>query len=343
MTVLGLILSASLFQFNYYMKTKNRYDTNTTILAIESALEKFFYENNRYPCPADPTLSPDDLTYGDEGDCSAATPAEPAVIGMLPFKVMDMPAEMALDSWHNKYTFAVMRSMTSGLVTGNTPATMPSILIVPQMGEFGPSGAIESYSPGQNAQYVVLSHGDDGVGAYNVNGDIIDNCVLVGIPPADNENCDGDATFMRPGDRRLWSTPAPGADHFDDIVAMSSQVSARVWVTSPDNNNDIYSQISSIGIGKDFPTANVDVAGNVKMQDIIVSSVCNIQDDNCFSPRMITGSESYMACPSGQVMTGISNGAVVCANVGFVSGPAQNCNAGQYAVGFDASGGLLCE
>ena len=126
--------------------------------------------------------------------------------------------------------------------------------------------------------------------------------------------------------------------------AMVSNVSARVWTASAVNRNDIYTKISHFGIGTDAPDTSVtiDVAGNVRANDLRTGLVCD-QDDpgRCFDPDIISGNESIMECSG--VMIGIQNGAAICANMGFVAGTPGACGPGTYAVGFNASGAIICE
>ena len=348
--VIGVILGALLVRYDAYMKIKSRDETTVAMNNLEVAFNEFFYQNNRHPCPADPTLTIADADYGAEGDCSVATAAEPAVIGMVPFKTLNIPEDAAYDGWHNRLTYAVTRSMTVAPVLVNTygdlgrtvisyDAGMGALSYAPEMrvDEFGNTVPV-------TGRYAVISHGDNGAGAYNAQGIIFVPCITPGLPAVENDNCDGDADFTTAATNRYFATYVQTTDYYDDMVDIVTQVTSRIWTVSAANRSDIYTKTSHIGIGTESPDTSVtiDVAGNVRANDLRTGLVCD-QDDpgRCFDPDIISGNESIMECSG--VMIGIQNGAAICANMGFVAGTPGTCGPGTYAVGFNASGAIICE
>lgn len=338
--VIGVILGALLVRYDEYMRLKFRGDTNLSLNNLQAAYNEFFYQNNRHPCPADPTLTIADADYGAEGDCSVATLAEPAIIGMVPFKALNIPEDAAYDGWNKRFTYVVTRSLTVAPVDVSATGALDVTEISAN------DAGILAYTPSADtAQYVIISHGFNGAGAYNRQGIINIPCITPGPPPSvEADNCDGDSDFSFPIDDYKLVTYADTVDYYDDMVAMVSNVSARVWTASAVNRNDIYTKISHFGIGTDAPDTSVtiDVAGNVRANDLRTGLVCD-QDDpgRCFDPDIISGNESIMECSG--VMIGIQNGAAICANMGFVAGTPGACGPGTYAVGFNASGAIICE
>jgi hypothetical protein len=66
MTMLGLILVPLISQYNRWKIDKERGLTSQHYTAIDKAIEDFYFEKGRYPCPALPTLGPGDAAYGQE-------------------------------------------------------------------------------------------------------------------------------------------------------------------------------------------------------------------------------------------------------------------------------------
>lgn len=343
MIVIGLILSVLLMRFNAYMRTKDRDNTTTALSNLEAAYNEYFYQNNRHPCPADPTLPRTDVNYGSEGNCAAPTAAEPAVIGMVPFKALNVPEKAAYDGWGNRLTYAVTRSLTAGTVLPSAMGALGLTMITYDAATGSTIYGPPSSSP-VTGQFVLVSHGDNGRGAYNREGFITEPCIPATGVVAESDNCDGDSDFTYAASGRYYATRANNSDYYDDVVSVIRTVSARIWTASAVNRSDIYTKISRIGIGTDTPDMSVklDVAGNIRGDDLRSGVVCDQLDPlRCFEPDMISGNRSYMECSG--VMIGIQNGVAICANMGFVSGPAKTCVGTKYAVGFDASGDVICE
>lgn len=340
--LLGVILATLLQQYNAYIKTKARGETNMGVTRLEAAFNEFFYQHDRHPCPADPTLTAVDPDYGIEGNCSTATTAEPAIIGMIPFKALNIPENFAYDGWLNRYTYAVTRALTVAPVLPSAVGELGLNIITYD----SLSGAL-SYAPPTDlpatGQYAIISHGDNGAGAYSRHGVINFPCVT-GTLTAESENCDGDADFVMPRDgMNFYVTYGDNIDYYDDRVLVVRTIPARIWTASPVNRSDIYTKISRIGIGTDTPdpTVRLDVAGNIRSEDLKAGTVCELSDPlRCFEPDMISGDRNMMDCDG--VMIGIQGGQAVCATMGFISGAANTCGAGTYAVGFNAAGQVIC-
>lgn len=339
LTVMGLILATVLQQMNAYTKMKSRDDTATSLTALEAAFNEFYYQNNRHPCPADITLARTHTNYGREGtNCTAGA----VITGMVPFRAMNIPENLAYDGWHNRITYAVTRTLTVAPVAATAVGAIPLTLIT-----YDAATGTTSYAPPLapvNAHYVLVSHGDNGVGAYNESG-IISRVCADPMSPANAErtNCDANTTYTF-ASSRYYVNYSNGADYFDDIVSTVRTVPTRIWISSPVNRNDIYTKTSRIGIGTETPdvTVNIDVAGNIRSEDMRASVVCD--NDNplrCFQPGIISDNLPIMEC--GGVMTGIANGRAICASLGFEAGAPRTCAAGTYGVGFDATGAMICE
>jgi len=192
-----------------------------------------------YPCPANPALPVTDPNYGREqratfdGACtgfSVGAPPNRVFIGSLPTtarslaaedlneQTMSIPSSLTLDVYGNKLTYAVSESVTTGAAMAG--------------GGGGVQGSITVNSPGSapitGVHFVLLSHGQTGLGAYSAYGTVRQGCVA---GTADFENCDDDATFFASNAESLLN----GADFNDDrLVFTLADKSDEGWVRSLD-------------------------------------------------------------------------------------------------------------
>ncbi len=189
----------------------------------QQALREFFVVQKRYPCPADPTLTPGDAGYGLEqcrsntditnnpDDCTTSGPdpfplectnqfsrdgdtnGQPDVvmIGILPFRtlyntVIDTPFVEAhrKDGYGTHLSYAVTEQMTYRSHNLNNP-TNPNSGAIRVVDE----NRISVVIPDDSAHYVLFSHGENGRGGYTQSGTMIDDClidsVIIGDPPVE--------------------------------------------------------------------------------------------------------------------------------------------------------------
>lgn len=223
-TLLELALVIIISGFSMLMLTEfmrvytvnGRYETtleNTRM--AQRALREFFVVQKRYPCPADPTLLPNDLEYGKErcrldGDiinfpdictttdippfpleCTWASSRDgdqngnPDVvtIGILPFRtlyneIVATPFVEAhkKDGYGTYLSYAVTEQMTYKWHGIDRP-TNPNSGAINVVDENG----ISVITPDSSAHYVLFSHGDNGRGGYTMSGTMIDDCQITVI------------------------------------------------------------------------------------------------------------------------------------------------------------------
>lgn len=171
-----------------------------------------------------------------------------------------------------------------------------------------------------NAVFIILSHGEDGRGAYLENGTFVSGCPATGTT-RDAENCNGDNTFAN----YLYST-AGGATHFDDTVEFSidSMLREEEYATletgaEPLQGNMIFNQANNInavvvgenqvpGAGQrlvvgggnlDVQTGDIDVqTGNIQAGQNIQASQ-DVEADNVFeAPKFCYDPPMTVACCS---------------------------------------------
>ena len=172
--------------------TKMRQET------IKSALINFIARNNRLPCPALASATPGQAAYGVESvdaaippvvPCGAATVLGASVRGIVPFRSLGLSDESALDGYNRRFTYQVTLSQTSSALTADTVAGMRGTISVhsdaPAVGGRPATGnqinacSLNAADNTCNIRSVavILSHGENGIGAYQASGTQI-------IPPA---------------------------------------------------------------------------------------------------------------------------------------------------------------
>lgn len=268
----------------YYSIVKSRQAYNATKerqVEVDEYLTAVLGRKGRYPCPADPTLPPTHVDYGkalpvcdicvnetsrpflsdgitpsnvicsNQGtrDLDGDGNNEFILIGALPFRTLyeetaalPVPFNQAsgIDGYNNLYTYAVTEEMTSNSYGPNNPVN-PYIGAIHMIDENG----IEMSDPASSTQYVLISHGENGKGAYTMAGTQVESCLVssTGLPPAPGyqpfgstaglnpeiENCDNnDGIFTK----ALLSLNDDD-NYFDDIVFFRNRTSTGLWRASP--------------------------------------------------------------------------------------------------------------
>lgn len=310
--------------------------TDSNMFTVKAAVDQYYMLNGSYPCPADPTLSPDDATYG-ASVAPCDTGADP-VVGAVPFKDIRVPVSATLDGYKNKLTYAVSRNLVN-------PATFNNggTLDLRQLKKVAGTPVTFTDEADTGGHFVLISHGRDGMGAYTADGNQPNPCVAGSV---ESENCDNDKVFLHHSYR---TSDVTGANYFDDRTNFQYTSNFRVWQTSPADITDIFSSDAVyIGIGTKNPEVPLDVTENIRTQggNTQATGFCeeDVDSTNCFSAKIIGGSgtgcsepldadpKSPMAgiqyggatcsagipglvntsCPSGEMVTGIVGGVIQC-------------------------------
>lgn len=280
-------------------------------------------------------------------------PADPVLIGSIPYVTLGISVRDSLDGWNNRFTYAVSEYLTR-------TATFHRDNGVVRIQQLQPSGAVNAIfnnvsvcpsgtRPVCNApvaeiqgrvgahMYVLVSHGRDGKGAYSYHGARAIACNST--PGRDVENCDDDSTFTdadkTTGIFSLVHNDPPGPDtdgYFDDaLTTYTLSSSADKW--SYQSNTSMYNKTKAkVGIGVQVPSVPLHVDGNIKADAVMAGDFCSPSWDDpntvvnpdkpayCFTPRMIDGPDGSIDDSQpraigcpNRVMNGIANGAASCA------------------------------
>ena len=391
--IIGILVTPFIQQYRIWLATSNRMVTQDNLNLSNQAIEQYYFANNRYPCPADPRVTPGNANYGAElrlpgGQCDVANLVpftvtsvrdadgaggnDPVFIGMVPFQTLGLTPDQALDAWNNKLTYAVSSLLTDENTYDGTfggISVLSNEVVRPAIATGGaanadsictPVGALTAgavlpqfvYNPPQNIHYIVMSHGEDGSGAYYNNNTAPNACPAGG----DDENCNNIA-----GNEAIFLYDECQSDPvYDDIFLTNKDLAAlalepfAAW-DNGDNQNDVGASVGYIGINNLNPQAQLDVVGNIRAEldptdpnelgRVHSTEYCEVGGANCMRAEVIAGTDPNMNCSANNTaMRGIANNSARCAQV--INGlSATTCPSGppqQYVTGFTAAGGVCC-
>lgn len=412
MLIVGLIAGPLLQKLRIDHARYLRGQTETNIDTVKRGIEDYYFDHGHYPCPADLTKSPADPDYGrevrtgtaDTDPCGAAGVGaldvtgpdvdfdgpgpyvpdgvpEHMMVGGVPFATLKIPAAATLDGWSNKMTYSVSKEMAQTFINfDHGMISITGFLENPlNMGATPPDIIESDVTAFKKAQYVVLSHGEDGVGGYSAQGVLIQACPTASpTAPKERENCNNDANFFD----MTESSWARNQNYNDDIMIYETSIPTRIWVNTSTPGNDIVTGVQNIGIGTATPIKDPDVklnvAGNIRVGDgttsrAFANTLCTSAAPpvspavtpnapaNCFSPLAIAG--AGMGCWSGDpampgvkkgVMTGIENAGATANIMNFYDGAkcgnslpggiitTFTCPSGEAVTGINATGDVIC-
>lgn len=353
--VIGLLATPALQQYSDWKARKASEDTATHFNAIRQAIDVYYFQNGDYPCPASPGLGPNDANYGEE-DCVGTSIGGGILQGTIPFSELKVPTDKTLDGWKNKITYTVTQNLTNGPATFDTTDAGGNLIVNGiRLDNTGQCDLATGMTPlafrlipgapptidASVTDYILISHGATQAGAFNSSG-----AQSVACPAGatmDSENCDGDDTFI--GDTCMKSDVEGSPNFYDDLVFMQPGAPTRIWSNSPIDPEDIFTNISNIGINNPNPQTNLDVIGNIKATNANTAQVCDVDGNNCFVPRLIGGYDPIMDCantPNAMAMSGVSNASANC-GTNFEIPTLGGCTPGKYVIGINADGKAICE
>lgn len=402
MVIVGVVAATALETYNSYSKGLALRSTTAHFTNIEQALNQFLTKNGRLPCPAVPSNDPTALTAGVEpATCDPALPllpnpveAIPAVVGCVggycqspgrdadviypnppispdlvlsgavPYVTLGMTMKDSLDGWNRKIKYVVTAKLTqkdtyltnAGAIDVRTHVSDINILGLPETTGTG--------------QIVLLSHGQDGKGAYTFDGKLFAAC-STSANGFDFENCDdpSDAKYFNMSDRSFVA----GADYYDDVVHESFKITASSdrWAYLGSSTEIRNSGGRRVGIGVPTPTNQLHVEGNIKASAVQSDNFCDYggvatplvgtapgvvpevkagsdgqPGTNCLPPKVIggTGINCGSDPKSAKAMTGIQNASAVCADKGAAGNiVAGDCAEGEVMCGLTAAETIRCK
>lgn len=227
--VLSLVAGGVFAIMAQEVRRNKQSELQTKMDAIQNAMIKFRRQNNRLPCPADATAALSDENFGLEASNPGVCDGDPAanfndtentVGGVIPVKSLGLPDDYMFDPWGGRFSYAVDMRMTAPSAFTTYPVTNTTVGSITVLD-------VASNSRTTNAIAVVISHGNNGHGAYQLSG-LRKSARSTNTDEQMNCYCDENATattfdntfIMRPHSGSTSSSTSG----FDDVL--------RYWVRS---------------------------------------------------------------------------------------------------------------
>jgi prepilin-type N-terminal cleavage/methylation domain-containing protein len=207
LVIFSLMVGAVLGVGNAQISSSKISATKQKQEAIKLALINYVMRNNRMPCPAVAELAPGVFGYGVEDNAAlgcvntSINIAGTVATGIIPWVSLGLTDEVATDGYYHRYTYQVALTATkttpqtiSGLRGAISTHTATPTVAAPAAGNnqsnnCTPAG--NNYNP-CSAVAVILSHGNNGFGAYTKDG------ARIALPIGADElaNTDNDSLFL---------------------------------------------------------------------------------------------------------------------------------------------------
>jgi prepilin-type N-terminal cleavage/methylation domain-containing protein len=265
-----------------------------------------------------------------------------------------------VDAWDNKLTYAVVANVMNPDRLNPTTVAYQRITsdfkagVISAIDENGnPTAGIND-----NALFVIVSHGKDGLGSFSRLGRANDNCPAT----ARGENCDEDTTFMQGIFISEGTTP------YDDISKFYIKPEGELWVSTglrdpgtaellPHIRN---TNIDNVGVNlTTTPSVKLEVGGAIRADSLRSNRLCGPNTTSpCFNttlldniPTVNTGGTTVGTgdgiCPNGQVVLALSQGRLTCGHPTFSVplsdvGKVSRCPAPSYISGVYTNGCVAC-
>ncbi len=405
LVVYSLAIIAVLRALSVYTITNGEDATEETLETAQNSLFQFQSINGRYPCPADPTLGPGDANYGIE-DCSI-TPVDgysedaggnevvetdAVLIGAFPYRTIlplpddnefittDNPVDAQgypiigirgrdvnltgkhkLDGWNNKLTYAVTRSLTNA-DTYDSDEGRVSIVDENDINLLDRHGG---------AHFALISHGEDGIGAFARSGERVSDCGNFATTPNPNpppgftapidqtENC-----LFSDGKFSNGLINTNNDNYYDDHVTFFTYKDNRFWnrtVNGSDDNVAYNTNDGNVGVGTNDAQADLHVVGDIEVSNsVLADRVCpesrsgdtgdpdtDVNPDDCMVAGNFVIENGPLVCPNpGEYVYAISVNEVLCTPISSIFDPTTwtntTCPPGESIYGFNSVTGVLC-
>lgn len=238
-TIIALVLSLAASGLRAQLTATEVISTQEKIDGVKQALENFYDVHGRYPCPASPNLTPDNASFGvAPASCRTTCPAgqtcvanavntawEDMAMGSIPHVTLEIPLELTIDAYGSKMSYALD----------------PRISLIESNCQMFGALTVQDYNNNvitSDAFYVIVSHGEDGKGAFKPTSGSVTNACDAGAK--DGENCDGDMIFRS----AAINQSSTAANFHDDIIGFGLNRDAKycpagltdceVWIDAAD-------------------------------------------------------------------------------------------------------------
>ena len=307
--VLSLLAVPLIKMYDSYIKGQKFHQTDSSLAAIEKAMNSYVQNQRHYPAPASFVANPEDpdpikaAKYGVEGNpnpllCTDAawsttdgmcrtSGADSILIGAVPFKALGLDEHNAYDFWGRRILYAVTKSQTNIAtyirnepldgIAGNDWGHIVVKAIQPNGSE---------YTVNSNYDAIFVSLGETGKGAYTLNGKLVAPCPDSSIN-RDGQNCDLIDNVFLLDEQDFDINPDPnvtqpvaigtrafakGPNFYDDVTLPKPNVILDAWFHSDTADDYALTMADRLGIGTNDPTNKVHVKGNVLVDENTLSN-----------------------------------------------------------------------
>ncbi len=157
--VIGITIGAGLTVLSQYSSQSKITQTKLRIEAILDVINEYADEYNSLPCPASYTAPFGSNAHG-LADCGAAYSGGGTVMGAVPTTNLGLYPTMSMDGWGRRMTYIVKSAAT-------TPSTGLDTAVGSLELDLKDYTGATDYS---EVVVIVMSHGENGYGAYNGRG-----------------------------------------------------------------------------------------------------------------------------------------------------------------------------
>lgn len=189
LVIIALVLGMLVIPLGTQMDVQRTSDTQRQMEHIREALIGFAVARGRVPCPATPGVATGTAGAGTENKPGAACGLTE---GVIPWSDLGVPET---DAWGRRFTYRVTPAFA------DDPVGMQASFLITDNGNITVTDGATNIA--SNVPAVIVSHGKNGLGAFQTNG-----TQLAGAAANELENANGDGTFVS-------RTHAPD---FDDVV-----------------------------------------------------------------------------------------------------------------------------
>ena len=175
LTIIALLMAGILNIATQMLIERKHNELTAKMDAIESALKSFRKANNRLPCPALGSTVITTNTFGSEdahpGTCSGVGGTNLAIneaAGVVPTRSLGLPDDDMFDPWGGRFTYAVDTRMTAAGAFSTYPAITTFAIGSMNVLQAATGNALTDAN--NMAVAIVLSHGPNGHGAYQISG-----------------------------------------------------------------------------------------------------------------------------------------------------------------------------
>lgn len=267
-----------------------------------------------------------------------------------------------LDGWGNQLTYAVSARLCDPAKTSTAGDFRRGVIAA--VDEFGQRtagvGMADMDIPPDggndfNGHFIVMSHGEDGVGGFTTQGTTMAGCDIATL---EGENCDNDFTFRA----ALGNSKADGINYYDDMIYFHLFQTNELWTNIPASTGlatpHIWNRNAlNVGVLTDTPSEKLDVNGTLRADTIRTDVYCkegvatatapfnsttDCMHTDLFGSTKIAGANRNL-CGVGEVVLKIWGGKVTCGKPSIAApAVAQKCILGQYLRGIKSNGDIIC-